>query len=83
MSGEGHILGARWPRERPFGEGGAAARSGLLGPTVFIDGEDFSPPGSWRAALAPGSHCQGCGQSRCGHPDAVYQGVVPLPKAKR
>lgn len=38
---------------------------------------DPSPPGSWRAALAPDASCAACGQAVCGHPDAIYQGVVP------
>lgn len=37
-----------------------------------------SPPGSWRAALAPNVRCKACGQAVCGHPDAIYQGIVPL-----
>lgn len=40
--------------------------------------DDGSPAGSWRAALAPNAACKGCGHTVCDHPDAVYQGVVPL-----
>jgi hypothetical protein len=35
-------------------------------------------PGAWRAAIEPNACCKGCGQVVCGHPDAVYQGIVPL-----
>ena len=52
----------------------------MIGPTVTIDVD--SPPGSWRAAIEPGRGCKGCGQTVCNHPDAVYQGVVPLPEAR-
>lgn len=45
---------------------------------------DDSPPGSWRAELArregQPTRCAACGQSVCSHPDAIYQGIVPLPE---
>lgn len=40
-----------------------------------------SPPGSWRAALAPDGYCRACGQGTCDHSDLVYQGLVPPPEA--
>ena len=38
---------------------------------------DESPPGAWRAALAPDAFCAVCGQLTCSHPDALYAGIVP------
>jgi len=38
----------------------------------------YSPPGSWRAAMQPDATCAACRQTECAHPDAIYQGAVPL-----
>jgi len=48
-----------------------------MSPTITIDRD--SPPGSYRAALAPNAaSCRACGQHECAHPDAIYQGVIPV-----
>lgn len=39
--------------------------------------DTLSPPGSFRAALAPNANCAACRQSLCDHPDAIYAGVAP------
>lgn len=38
-----------------------------------------SPPGAYRAALAPNIRCARCHQSVCGHDDLTYQGLLPAP----
>lgn len=36
-----------------------------------------SPPGAYRAALAPDTHCAACHQAVCPCSDAAYQGLLP------
>lgn len=45
--------------------------------------DDFSPPGSYRAALAPNACCAGCRQSVCDCPDPIYAGIVPPLNGRR
>lgn len=45
--------------------------------------DDFSPPGSYRAALAPNAYCAGCRQSVCDCPDPIYAGIVPPLNGRR
>lgn len=54
---------------------GPEAEQHLHRPAVQID--DFSPAGSWRAALDPGGFCRVCCQAVCGHSDLEYAGLVP------
>lgn len=43
-----------------------------------INEPDDSPPGAWRAALAPAATCAACRQHVCAHNDLEYQGLVRL-----